>query len=120
MAKHPYLIGGKDRFDTDFNTAMNGRGITKVGGEAIRGMVIKTAKYGVVGIAQKILDGNQRVNEAAIMAILNHLNQMPDAWQLVFVNKDNKALVLDGAAFFAVSPKSWIIERRFSGLIRNP
>jgi len=74
MAKHPYLIGGKDRFDTDFNTAMNGRGITKVGGEAIRGMVIKTEKYGVVGIAQKILDGNQRANETAIMTILDHLD----------------------------------------------
>jgi len=74
MAKHPYLIAGKDRFDTDFNKIMNGRAITKVGGEAIRGMVIKTEQYGVVGIAQKILDGNQRANETAIMTILNHLN----------------------------------------------
>ena len=74
MATHPYLMAGKDRFDTDFNKAMNGRGITKVGGEAIRGMVIKTEKYGVVGIAQKILDGNQRANETAIMTILNHLD----------------------------------------------
>ena len=73
MVKHPYLIAGKDRFDTDFNTAMRGRGITKVGGEAVRGMVIKTEKHGVVGIAQKILDGNQRANEAAIMTILDHL-----------------------------------------------
>ena len=34
---------------------------------------IKTDKYGIVGIAQKIIDGNQRANEAAIMLILNHL-----------------------------------------------
>ena len=54
--------------------AMNGRGITKVGGEAIRGLVVKTEKYGVVGIAQKIVDGNQRANETAIITILNHLN----------------------------------------------
>ena len=74
MVKHPYLVAGNDRFDTDFNKAMNGRGITKVGGEAIRGLVIKTEKYGVVGIAQKIVDGNQRANETAIIAILNHLN----------------------------------------------
>ena len=73
MASHPYLIGGKDRFDTDFNTALKGRGVTKVGGEAIRGMVIKTEQHGVVGIAQKIIDGNQRANETAIIAILNHL-----------------------------------------------
>ena len=74
MASHPYLIGGKDRFDTDFNVALKGRGVTKVGGEAIRGMVIKTEKYGVVGIAQKIIDGNQRANETAIMTILNYLD----------------------------------------------
>jgi len=74
MASHPYLIGGKDRFDTDFNVALKGRGVTKIGGEAIRGMVIKTEKYGVVGIAQKIIDGNQRANETAIMAILNYLD----------------------------------------------
>ncbi len=74
MAKHPYLTAGRDRFDTDFNKALNGRGITKVGGEAIRGMVINTEKYGLVGIAQKIVDGNQRANETAIMTILNHLN----------------------------------------------
>ncbi|MBC8256375.1 MAG: asparaginase [Candidatus Marinimicrobia bacterium] len=74
MAKHPYLTAGKDRFDTDFNQALQGRGITKVGGEAIRGMVIKTEKYGVVGIAQKIVDGNQRANETAVMTILNNLN----------------------------------------------
>ena len=44
-----------------------------MGGEAIRGMVIKTNKYGVVGIAQKIMDGAQRSNETAIMTILNYL-----------------------------------------------
>tara|TARA_Y100000588_G_C14145384_1_gene878122 strand:- start:112 stop:1029 length:918 start_codon:yes stop_codon:yes gene_type:complete len=74
MAEHPYLTAGRDRFDTDFNQAMAGRGITKVGGEAIRGLVIKTEKYGVVGIAQKILDGNQRANEVAIITILKHLD----------------------------------------------
>ena len=74
MVTHPYLVAGKDRFDTDFNFALNGRGATKVGGEAVRGMVIKTNKYGVVGIAQKIRDGNQRANETAIMTILKHLD----------------------------------------------
>jgi L-asparaginase II len=73
MASHSYLVGGNKRFDTDFNAAMKGRGITKVGGEAIRGMVIRSSKFGLVGIAQKVLDGNQRANEAAIMAVLNQL-----------------------------------------------
>ena len=74
MSQHPYLIGGKNRFDTDFNAALGGRGVCKAGGEAVRGLVIKTEKYGVVGIAQKILDGNQRANETAIMTILDHLD----------------------------------------------
>ena len=60
MIKHPYLIGGKNRFDTEFNSVLNGRGICKAGGEAIRGIVIKTEKYGLVGLAIKVLDGNQR------------------------------------------------------------
>ena len=74
MIEHPYLVAGKNRFDTDFIEALNGRGITKIGGEAIRGAVIKTEQYGPVGIAQKVLDGNQRTNELATMKICNHLN----------------------------------------------
>jgi L-asparaginase II len=56
MAKYPHNIGGKGRFDTDFNDVLNGRGVTKIGGEAIRGVGIKTQKYGDVGIALKVLD----------------------------------------------------------------
>tara|TARA_B110000438_G_C15813864_1_gene650989 strand:+ start:463 stop:1437 length:975 start_codon:yes stop_codon:yes gene_type:complete len=78
MVKNPYLTAGKQRFDTDFNNIMKGRALTKVGGEAIRGMVIKTSKYGILGIAQKVLDGNQRANESAIMYILNHLGVLSE------------------------------------------
>ena len=74
MSKHPYLIGGKNRFDTDFNFALNGKGICKAGGEAVRGIVLKTKKHGLMGITIKILDGNQRAIEIATMATLNHLN----------------------------------------------
>ena len=74
MVKHPYLIGGKNRFDTEFSSALNGRGICKAGGEAVRGIVIKTNKYGLMGIAIKVLDGNQRAIEVASMAVLNHLS----------------------------------------------
>ena len=78
MAKHPYLIGGKKRFDTEFSSALNGRGICKAGGEAIRGFVLKTNKYGITGIAIKVLDGNQRAIEAVSVAVLNHLNVLKD------------------------------------------
>ena len=78
MVKNPYLTAGKNRFDTDFNKIMKGKAVTKVGGEAVRGMVIKTSKYGTLGIAQKVLDGNQRANESAIMYILNHLGVLSE------------------------------------------
>ena len=74
MSKHPYLIGGHNRFDTEFISALNNKGICKAGGEAIRGIVLKTKRYGLTGIALKVLDGNQRAIEVATMAILNHLD----------------------------------------------
>ena len=92
MTKHPYLIAGNNRFDTDFNTALQGRGITKVGGEAIRGAVIKTKKHGVVGIAQKIIDGNQRANETAIMKILNYLDLLLPAEKTKLQEYEEKKL----------------------------
>jgi L-asparaginase II len=92
MSNHPYLVAGRDRFDTDFNRAMQGRGITKVGGEAIRGMVIKTDKYGVLGIAQKIMDGAQRANETAIMTILHHLDLLTTEEKGKLQNYEKKKL----------------------------
>ncbi len=78
MAKHPYLVGGKNRFDTEFNLALNGRGVCKAGGEAIRGIVLKTEKHGLMGIAIKILDGNQRAIDVATMATLKHLKLLKE------------------------------------------
>lgn len=92
MSAHPYLVAGRERFDTDFNAAMKGRGITKVGGEAIRGMVIKTNKYGIVGIAQKIMDGAQRANETAIMTILNYLDLLKSKEKESLIKYEKKKL----------------------------
>ena len=92
MVTYPYLVAGKNRFDTDFNASMKGRGITKVGGEAIRGIVIKTDEHGVVGIAQKIMDGNQRANETAIMTILNHLNLLKPEEKIPLIKYEKKKL----------------------------
>ena len=74
MSNYPYLTGGKNRFDTDFNSALNGRGICKAGGEAVRGIIIKTEQYGLLGIAIKVKDGSQRAIEVGTMATLNYLN----------------------------------------------
>ena len=92
MVAHPYLVAGQNRFDTDFIVAMKGRGITKVGGEAVRGMVIKTDKYGVVGIAQKVMDGGQRANETAIMTILNHIGLLRPEEKNLLIKYEKKKL----------------------------
>mgnify|MGYP002525068019 CR=1 FL=1 len=92
MSAHPYLVAGQNRFDTDFNRAMKGRGITEVGGEAIRGMVIKTNKDGVGGIAQKRMDGAQRANEIAIMTILNHLGILKSEEKNSLIKYEKKKL----------------------------
>ncbi len=73
MTTHPYLIAGRKRFDTDFMTALNGRGITKVGGEGVRGLAIRRPDGQVWGLALKVLDGNQRANAPATMAVLHTL-----------------------------------------------
>ncbi|NHZ84816.1 MAG: hypothetical protein GWP19_02930 [Planctomycetia bacterium] len=81
MVNNPYLIAGQNRFDTDFIRTLNGRGVTKIGGEAVRGVGIKTDKYGVVGIALKVLDGSQRCLSQATIAMLNRLDLLTDLEQ---------------------------------------
>ena len=78
MVNYPYNIAGNKRFDTDFIKTLKGRGITKIGGEAVRGVGIKTKKYGNIGIALKVLDGSQRCLPQATLAILNKLELLTD------------------------------------------
>ena len=73
VISNPYHIAGKDRFDTDFIKAMKGNAVTKVGGEGVRGIGIRTSKGDAYGIAIKIIDGNQRCNPIATIAILKEL-----------------------------------------------
>ncbi|MBT3479319.1 MAG: asparaginase [Candidatus Marinimicrobia bacterium] len=78
MSKHPYLIGGRETFDTDFITAMKGRAVCKVGGEAIRGFGIRKEDGSVLGIVVKVLDGNLRALGSAVMAFLNQMELLTD------------------------------------------
>lgn len=79
MVNYPYYIAGNKRFDTDFIKTLKGRGVTKIGGEAVRGVGIKTKKYGNIGIALKVLDGSQRCLPQATLAILNKLELLTDS-----------------------------------------
>ena len=74
VTSNPYLIAGKNWFGTEFNEAMDGKAVTKVGGEAVRGLGIRSGNGEVFGIALKILDGNQRCSPIATMAVLDELD----------------------------------------------
>ena len=74
VTSNPYLIAGKKRFDTDFIEAMDGKAVTKVGGEAVRGLGIRSGNGEVFGIALKVLDGNQRCSPIATIAVLDELD----------------------------------------------
>ena len=79
MVKHPYLVAGRERFDTDFMEAMSGRAVTKVGGEGVRGLGIRQKNGNVFGIALKVLDGNQRANPVATMLLLDQLKLLTES-----------------------------------------
>lgn len=78
MVTHPYLVAGRKRFDTDFMEAMSGRAVTKVGGEAVRGLGIRKKDGSVIGIALKVLDGNQRADPVATMLLLGQLKLLTE------------------------------------------
>ena len=74
MVTNPTQVGGTDRFDTDFILALNGRAVTKVGGEAIQGVSVRAKDGAAWGIAVKILDGSHRCGPTATLAILKNLD----------------------------------------------
>ena len=78
MCSCPDLVGGCNHFDTNFIKALTGRGVTKVGGESVRGIALKTQDKGSVGIAIKILDGNFRALPVATMKLLEHLELLTE------------------------------------------
>ena len=78
IISNPYHIAGKNRFDTDFIQVMNGNAITKVGGEGVRGLGIRKPNGDAYGIAIKIIDGNQRCNPKATIAVLKELKLIND------------------------------------------
>jgi L-asparaginase II len=73
MIGHPYIIGGKNRFDTDFIKVTKGKAVSKVGGEAIQGIGLRLENGKTFSLAFKVLDGNSRVLPPVILAVLNHL-----------------------------------------------
>ena len=78
MVSYPELVGGTNHFDSMFISALDGRGVTKVGGESIRGISLNTEKYGPIGVSIKILDGSFRAMPLAVMKLLEHLELLSE------------------------------------------
>ena len=73
MVAHPYNVAGKGHFDTKFIAALNGNGITKGGGESVRGIALKNRDGKNIGIALKVLDGSPRAMPIGTIKLLEHL-----------------------------------------------
>ncbi|PLR89783.1 asparaginase [Bacillus sp. T33-2] len=70
MTKHPEMVGGTDRFDTDLMKVFNRRLVAKAGAEGVQ--CIGDSKTGL-GIAIKVEDGNGRAASVAAMEVLKQL-----------------------------------------------
>lgn len=77
MNLHPKHLAGKGRFDTDFITALHGKGVSRYGFEGVRGIGIRT-ENGHIGIALKVLSGDWKAADSMSMAIMTHLKLLDE------------------------------------------
>ncbi|MDN3016382.1 asparaginase [Paenibacillus sp. BSR1-1] len=70
MVKHPEMVGGKNRFDTDLMNIFNGRIVSKAGAEAVQ--CVGLVEEGI-GIAIKVEDGGERAASVAAIEVLKQL-----------------------------------------------
>ena len=73
MCLHPKYIAGRGRFDTDFITAMSGKGVSKTGSSGVQGIGIRTEDGKYIGIAIKVLSGNKQAADSMAVTIMKHL-----------------------------------------------
>lgn len=86
LARHPEMIGGTKRVDTDVIAATGGRVICKVGAE---GMWCAGVRGEGLGVAVQCADGASRAAYAAGMALLRHLRVLDDAeWDALSSHHD--------------------------------
>ncbi|TWT13342.1 asparaginase [Planomicrobium sp. CPCC 101079] len=75
MAAEPEMVGGTDRFCTDFMRVMGGRMFAKAGAEGV--YCIGDKETGL-GIALKIEDGNARATSAVAVEVLSQLGLLSE------------------------------------------
>ena len=93
MSENPYIIAGKDRFDTVFTKIMMGRAISKGGGEAIQGIALNSKKYGPIGVSLKVLDGSHRVRDVANIHVLNSLQELTNKEREGMLHYEEKTIM---------------------------
>lgn len=75
MTRHPFLVGGTDRFDSILIEETNGRVISKVGAEGVHSAVVLDSG---LGVAIKVEDGSPRAQYPALIRLLQNLDALPD------------------------------------------
>ncbi|MNS28579.1 L-asparaginase II [compost metagenome] len=70
MTRHPELISGPGRLDTELMRAGEGRLIAKIGGEGVHAGAVRGAR---LGWAMKVMDGNRRAIAPALASALAQL-----------------------------------------------
>jgi L-asparaginase II len=70
MARHPELISGPGRLDTELMLAGEGRLLAKIGGEGVHAGAVRGAG---LGWAMKVMDGNRRAIAPALASALARL-----------------------------------------------
>ncbi len=71
MINHPYLVGGKNRFDTELMKRSHGQLVSKSGAEGIQ-CISRLGKG--IGVAIKVEDGSKRAKQAVALKLLSQLD----------------------------------------------
>ena len=86
MTGEPYLVAGRNRFDTEIMQALPGTVISKVGAEGVRALGIRVDGDSY-GLALKVRDGSKRASGAAVLNIFQHLGWFPEQIQSTLADK---------------------------------
>lgn len=76
MTAHPRLVSGLGRGDLAIMEAGRGDWVSKVGGEAVKGIGVRSRG---LGIALKVADGGKRAVMPLVVEVLRQLDVLPDS-----------------------------------------
>src|SRR6185312_13069740 len=75
IRKHPFLLGGTDRFDTVLLEETGGRVVSKVGAEGVHSVSVPSMG---LGLAVKVEDGALRAQHIAVLRALQLMDVLPE------------------------------------------